>query len=64
MRRREFIAIFAAMAAWPVAGSAQHSERIPRIGVLMASEENNPQYQTYVAVFRDAFQKLGWAEGL
>jgi hypothetical protein len=29
----------------------------------MASAENNPQYQTYVALFRDAFQNLGWAEG-
>jgi putative ABC transport system substrate-binding protein len=63
IRRREFIAILGVAAAWPVAGSAQQSERIRRIGVLMASGENNPQYQTYVAVFRDAFQKLGWAEG-
>src|SRR5262249_42002867 len=63
MRRREFITILAATAAWPVVASAQHAERIARIGVLMASGESNPQYQTYVAVFRDAFQKLGWAEG-
>jgi putative ABC transport system substrate-binding protein len=34
-----------------------------RIGVLMASAEDNPQYQTYMAVFRDAFQSLGWAAG-
>src|SRR5262249_42148932 len=29
----------------------------------MASSENNPQYQNYMAGFPDAFQKLGWAEG-
>jgi putative tryptophan/tyrosine transport system substrate-binding protein len=63
MRRREFITILAGTAAWPIAGSAQQAERIRRIGVLMASAENNPQYQTYMAVFRDAFQNLGWAEG-
>jgi putative ABC transport system substrate-binding protein len=63
MRRREFITILAGTAAWPIAGSAQQAERIRRIGVLMAPAENNPQYQTYMAVFRDAFQNLGWAEG-
>jgi len=65
MRRREFITFIGTTAvAWPlVAWAQQQAERIPRIGVLMASAENNPQYQTYVAVFRDAFQNLGWAEG-
>ena len=63
MRRREFIAILAGTAACPVAGRAQQAERVPRIGVLMASGDNNPQYQNYVAVFRDAFQKIGWTEG-
>jgi putative tryptophan/tyrosine transport system substrate-binding protein len=62
MRRREFITILAGTAAWSMAGSAQQAERIRRIGVLMASAENNPQYQTYMAAFRDAFQNLGWAE--
>ena len=64
MRRREFISLLGSGAAtWPLAARAQRAERIRRIGVLMASAENNPQYQTYMAVFRDAFQNLGWAEG-
>jgi ABC-type uncharacterized transport system substrate-binding protein len=62
--RREFITLLGGAAvAWPLAARAQQGERVPRIGVLMASAENNPQYQTYVAVFRDAFQNLGWVEG-
>src|SRR5262245_38411465 len=50
-------------AMWPLAARAQQPERMRRLGVLMASAENNPQYQTYVAVFRDAFHNLGWAVG-
>jgi putative tryptophan/tyrosine transport system substrate-binding protein len=63
MRRREFITILAGTATWPIAGSAQQTQRIRRIGVLMASAENNVQYQTYMAAFRETFQNLGWAEG-
>jgi putative ABC transport system substrate-binding protein len=63
MKRREFITLIGGTAAWPLAARAQQAERIRRIAVLMASAENNPQYQTYMAVFRGAFQNLGWAEG-
>jgi putative ABC transport system substrate-binding protein len=63
MRRREFITLLGGAAAWPLAARAQQTQRVRRIGGLMASAENNSQYQTYMAVFRDAFQNLGWAEG-
>ena len=63
MRRRQFITLLGGAASWPLAALAQERERIRRIGVLMASAENNPQYQTCMAGFRHAFQKLGWAEG-
>jgi putative tryptophan/tyrosine transport system substrate-binding protein len=63
MRRREFVTILAATATWPIAGSAQQAQPVRRIGVLMASAENNAQYQTYMAAFRDTFHDLGWAEG-
>jgi putative tryptophan/tyrosine transport system substrate-binding protein len=62
MRRREFITLLGGAAAWPLAARAQQPDRMRRIGVLMASAENNSQYQTYMVVFRDAFQNLGWAE--
>src|SRR5215469_10324052 len=61
MNRREFIGLLGGAAvAWPVAAHAQQAVGLRRIGVLMASAEDNPQYQAYVGVFREAFQKLGW----
>ena len=34
-----------------------------RIGVLMGFAESDPTAQSWVAAFRDALAKLGWAEG-
>src|SRR6266700_5569239 len=64
MKRREFIALVGgAAAAWPLAARAQQPERMRRIGVLMAMPENDPEYQTFVAAFREGLHKRGWAEG-
>jgi len=64
MRRREFITFFGgAAAAWPLKARAQRSERVRRIGVLMAHAESDPEGQAFVAAFREVLQKLGWTEG-
>src|SRR6266496_1689954 len=64
MRRREFISLVGgAAAAWPLAARAQQSERMRRIGVLMAVPEHDPEYQAYIGTFRAGLQKLGWTEG-
>jgi len=34
-----------------------------RIGVLMAHAESDPEFQVYVAAFREGLEKLGWTEG-
>ena len=61
MRRREFITLLGGAAAgWPLVARAQQSERVRRIGVLMAAD---PSQQSYVTAFRGALTKLGWAEG-
>jgi putative ABC transport system substrate-binding protein len=61
MKRREFITLLGG-AAWPLATRAQRAERTRLIGVLMAYAESDPEGQAWVAAFRQALQKLGWAE--
>jgi putative tryptophan/tyrosine transport system substrate-binding protein len=64
MRRREFITLLGGIAvAWPLAARAQQTERMRRVGVLMGFAESDPTAQSWVAAFRDALAKLGWAEG-
>jgi hypothetical protein len=40
--RRAFIAALGSAAAWPLAVHAQQGNRVRRIGVLMAGDENDP----------------------
>jgi putative ABC transport system substrate-binding protein len=64
MKRRDFITLLGgAAAAWPLAARAQQGERVRRIGVLMAYAENDREYQSHLAAFREELQKLGWTEG-
>jgi putative tryptophan/tyrosine transport system substrate-binding protein len=64
MRRREFITLFAgAAAAWPLAARAQHGDRMPRIGVLMATAASEPESQARLAAFLEGLQQLGWTDG-
>jgi putative tryptophan/tyrosine transport system substrate-binding protein len=64
MKRREFITLLGGAAAtWPLAPHAQQPDRMRRIGVLMAHAESDPEFQAYVAAFREGLQNLGWVEG-
>src|SRR6516165_2948874 len=58
--RREFIAGLGSAAAWPLAASAQQGDRVRRIGVLSAGDENDP---VSVAVLTRALADLGWTDG-
>src|SRR5947209_11346736 len=63
MKRRDFIAFLGgAAAAWPLAVRAQR-DRVRTIGVLMPHAESDPEFQAYLAAFREGLQKLGWTEG-
>src|SRR6516165_7220878 len=63
MRRREFIAGLGDAAAWPLAARAQQGNRVRRIGVLMACDENEPVAKAYLSAFTQALAALGWADG-
>ena len=63
IRRREFIAGLGGAAAWPLAARAQRGDRVRRIGVLMAYDENDPAPNTQVSAFTQALAGLGWTDG-
>src|SRR5260370_15659217 len=63
IRRREFIiSLGAAGAVWPFAARAQQTDRVRRVGVLMGIADDL-EGQARIAVFRQAFQAMGWTEG-
>jgi putative ABC transport system substrate-binding protein len=63
MRRREFITSLGAAAAWPLLARAQQSDRVRRIGVLMAASADDADYRARFAAFQQGLQELGWTEG-
>ena len=63
MRRRDFIKVIAASAAWPLAAQAQQPERVRRIGVLHSGAADDPHIQARNTAFLQALQQLGWTEG-
>src|ERR1700720_575282 len=62
MRRREFITLFGgATAAWPLHVSAQQSERMRLVAVLMGTADDDVGRPRYEA-FRRQLQAFGWTE--
>ena len=62
LQRRQFITLLGAE-VWPLAASAQRTERIRRIGMLIGYAENDPETQAQLAAFRQALEQLGWKDG-
>src|SRR5262245_41604964 len=61
MQRRQFIALLAGAATWPLAARPHQSEHGRRIGVLMASTADDPEFQARIAAFQQGLQQLGWS---
>src|SRR5262245_20893995 len=61
MRRREFIKLAGAAAAWPMPARVQQGERTRRIAVLMSAD--NPKARINHAAFVQHLKQLGWMNG-
>jgi putative ABC transport system substrate-binding protein len=63
-RRREFIAGVGSAAALPLVARGQQGDRVRRIGVLIAYDENDPEGKTLrYSAFTQALADLGWTDG-
>jgi putative tryptophan/tyrosine transport system substrate-binding protein len=60
MRRRDVLTLLGGAATWPNAARAQQ-DSVRRIGVLVASAENDADIQARLAGFFEALDKLGWS---
>jgi putative tryptophan/tyrosine transport system substrate-binding protein len=63
VKRREFITLLGAAAAWPLAARAQQPERMRRIGVLMNRAATDPEGQARLAAFQQGLQQASWSIG-
>src|SRR5262249_52724669 len=61
--RREFITLIGSAAAWPLTARAQQADRMRRIGVLMPSAADDPEYQARLTAFLQRLAQLGWLDG-
>jgi len=60
MRRREFITLVGAAAAWPLTARAQQAKKLPVIGYLGA---NAKVFEPWTAAFVARLRELNWIEG-
>jgi putative tryptophan/tyrosine transport system substrate-binding protein len=64
MRRRQFLTLLGSMAiGWPAEVLAQKSDRVRRIGALMAWAAGDAVGLRRARVFTQALQDLGWTDG-
>jgi putative ABC transport system substrate-binding protein len=63
MKRRTFIAGLGSAAACPLAVRAQQGDRMRRIGMLLAVDENDPLAKPIVSAFTQGLADLGWTDG-
>ncbi|HEX2363887.1 MAG TPA: hypothetical protein VHJ00_02510 [Bradyrhizobium sp.] len=60
MKRRDFITLLGAAAAWPLAARAQQAGKLPTIGLLGAASAS--AWSNWVPAFVQRLRQLGWIE--
>jgi putative ABC transport system substrate-binding protein len=63
MRRRDFITLVSAAAAWPLTARAQITTNVQRVGILDPSTAGGYTDLHYWRPFRDEMRTLGYVEG-
>jgi len=65
MQRRGFITLLGgvAVAAWPLAASAQQPERMRLIGILLPAAADDAEFQARIGAFLRGLALLGWSIG-
>jgi ABC-type uncharacterized transport system substrate-binding protein len=63
MRRREFITLLGAAAAWPLAARAQQASGMRHIGMLLPAAADDLRFQVLVGAFLQGLAPLGWRIG-
>jgi len=63
MRRRDFIAGLGGAVAWPLVARAQQPNRVRRIGVLTAGDEDDKASKAFRSGFTQGLEALGWTDG-
>ena len=59
MNRRHFIGLLGAAATCPFAARAQQSVRMPRVGILIGTAEDDPAAKVWIARFISGLEELG-----
>lgn len=63
MRRRDFIAVLGAATVAPLAASAQQTEGLKRIAVLIPFAAGDAEAQSQISAFHETLRQRGWIEG-
>jgi putative ABC transport system substrate-binding protein len=63
MKRREFIALLGSGAVAALSAAHAQQNRLKHVGILMGYAQDDPDTQSRMHAFSEAFEQLGWKDG-